>query len=160
MSLIDSNKLLPRLWDYISDVDYEKVQKVISELPSAEPEISRINLIHAIENGIMATDANDIYSCGMRNGMRWCKSLLSDEEPKFEDASQYAEPERKTGEWLEVEVFPVAYDIEGVKTWASELQCEQCGFRHTAIEGHMAQYNFCPNCGAKMEAIAKTLRQS
>lgn len=55
------------------------------------------------------------------------------------------------GEWIEVEVFPEVYDIEGVKTWGSEMQCDQCGFRHTAIEGHMAQYNYCPNCGARME---------
>lgn len=55
------------------------------------------------------------------------------------------------GEWIEVEVFPESYNIEGVKTWSSEMQCDQCGFRHTAIEGHMAQYNFCPNCGARME---------
>lgn len=54
------------------------------------------------------------------------------------------------GEWIEVEVFPEVYDIEGVKTWGSEMQCDQCGFRHTAIEGHMAQYNYCPNCGAEM----------
>ena len=60
-----------------------------------------------------------------------------------------AEP--KTGEWIEVEVFHEVYDVEGVKTWGSEMQCDQCGFRHTAIEGHMAQYNFCPNCGARME---------
>ena len=38
MRLIDSDKLLPRLWDYISDADYEKVEKVISEMPSAQPE--------------------------------------------------------------------------------------------------------------------------
>lgn len=58
--------------------------------------------------------------------------------------------ERKTGKWIEVEVFPESYDIYGNKTWSSEMQCDQCGFRHTAIEGHMAQYNYCPNCGADM----------
>ena len=56
----------------------------------------------------------------------------------------------RTGEWLEAEVLSEAYDIEGVKTWGSKMQCDQCGFTHTAIEGHMAQYNFCPNCGADM----------
>ena len=61
----------------------------------------------------------------------------------------------RTGEWLEVEVFPEVYDIEGVKTWGSEMQCDQCGFRHTAIEGHMAQYNYCPNCGADMRGEKK-----
>ena len=59
--------------------------------------------------------------------------------------------EQNAGEWLEVEVFPEVYDIEGAKTWGSKMQCDQCGFRHMAIEGHMAQYHFCPNCGAKME---------
>lgn len=59
------------------------------------------------------------------------------------------------GEWIEVEVFPEVYDIEGVKTWGSEMQCDQCGFRHTAIEGHMAQYNYCPNCDADMRGGKK-----
>lgn len=56
----------------------------------------------------------------------------------------------RTGEWIEVEVFPEVYDIEGVKTWGSEMQCDQCGFKHIAIEGRITQYNFCPNCGADM----------
>ena len=60
------------------------------------------------------------------------------------------EPARKKGRWIEIEVWPERYDIFGVKTWASEMQCNQCGFRHTAIQGHMAQYNFCPSCGADM----------
>lgn len=55
---------------------------------------------------------------------------------------------QRTGEWEEVEVIADVYDISGVKTWASRMKCDQCGFRHTAIEGHMAQYNFCPNCGS------------
>ena len=58
--------------------------------------------------------------------------------------------EPKKGKWIEVEVFQETYDICGNKTWSSKMQCDQCGFRHTAIEGHMAQYNFCPNCGADM----------
>ena len=53
------------------------------------------------------------------------------------------------GEWIEVAVTD-GYDIEGVKTWVSVMQCSQCGFIVNAVEGHMAQYNFCPNCGAYM----------
>ena len=63
-----------------------------------------------------------------------------------EIADKMSEP--KTGKWIEVEVFPEVYDIEGVKSWGSEMQCDQCGFRFTAIEGHIRQYNFCPNCGS------------
>ena len=31
-------------------------------------------------------------------------------------------------------------------------QCSECGFIHKFIDGHTAQYNFCPNCAAKMES--------
>lgn len=59
-----------------------------------------------------------------------------------------AQPEQKKGEWEEIEVIPEAYDIAGVKTWASKMRCNQCGFTTFAIEGHFAQYYFCPNCGS------------
>ncbi len=61
-----------------------------------------------------------------------------------------AQPMRGKGGWEEIEVIPEAYDIAGVKTWASKMQCDQCGFTTYAIEGHMGQYNFCPSCGADM----------
>lgn len=31
-------------------------------------------------------------------------------------------------------------------------QCSKCGFIHKFIDGHTAQYNYCPNCGARMES--------
>ena len=58
------------------------------------------------------------------------------------------QPERKKCKWEEVEVIPEAYDIAGVKTWASKMRCNQCGFATFAIEGRFAQYDFCPNCGS------------
>lgn len=41
------------------------------------------------------------------------------------------------------------------KTWHwigidEDYECDNCGFIHTFIDGHTAQYNFCPNCGARM----------
>ena len=62
-----------------------------------------------------------------------------------------APPERKVGKWEEIEVIQEAYDITGVKTWASKMRCNQCGFTTFAIEGKFAQYDYCPNCGARME---------
>lgn len=47
------------------------------------------NLSRTINAGIVVTNAKDVYSCGMRNGMRWCRSLLEDEPPKFEKAQQW-----------------------------------------------------------------------
>ena len=30
-------------------------------------------------------------------------------------------------------------------------RCTNCGFIHFFIDGHDAQYQYCPNCGAKMD---------
>ena len=60
--------------------------------------------------------------------------------------------ENVNGEWEEIEVIAEAYDISGVKTWASKMKCDQCGFTTIAIEGHFSQYNFCPNCGSDMRS--------
>ena len=61
---------------------------IIIAVPSAQPD-----LIAKIQNGINATNANDSYSCGMRNGMRWCMSLVDDKEPLFENCPS-AQPEQ------------------------------------------------------------------
>ena len=65
------------------------------------------------------------------------------------EKSPSAQPERKKGKWVEVAVTD-GYDKDGIKTWISVMQCDQCGFIVNAVEGHMAQYNYCPNCGADM----------
>ena len=41
-------------------------------------------LIQDILFGIEATSGKDDYSIGMRNGMRWALSMITNEEPKFE----------------------------------------------------------------------------
>lgn len=56
--------------------------------------MNKEHIIEMINNGIIATNTKDVYSCGMRNGMRWCKSLLDDKAPEFEDASHCTQPER------------------------------------------------------------------
>lgn len=52
----------------------------LCELPSAQSD-----LITKIQNGIKVTNADDVYSCGMRNGMRWCMSLIDGKEPLYEN---------------------------------------------------------------------------
>lgn len=54
--------------------------------------MNKEHIIEMINNGIIATNTKDVYSCGMRNGMRWCKSLLDDKAPEFEDASHCTQP--------------------------------------------------------------------
>lgn len=67
--------------------------------------------------------------------------------------SKLSSVERKKGKWEKIAINPDAYDIAGVKTWAIQMRCNQCGFRTFAIEGHFAQYNFCPRCGSQNEVV-------
>lgn len=50
---------------------------------------------------------------------------------------------QKTGHWIKMLLTDMS-DIAG--------QCSECGFIHKFIGGHTAQYNYCPNCGARMES--------
>lgn len=33
------------------------------------------------------------------------------------------------------------------------FMCPDCGFIHEFIDGHTAQYNYCPQCGVKLEFL-------
>ena len=57
------------------------------------------------------------------------------------------EPERKSGEWLEKEVFDnVDYEI---LEWQSE-KCSVCGKYHTTpYLYNFRTFEYCPNCGSK-----------
>lgn len=72
------------------------------------------------------------------------RSLMIDTQPTADVR------ENIRGEWIVVVDKTEIYDKEGVKTWATLFQCNQCGFVLNAVEGHIGQYNFCPNCGADM----------
>lgn len=53
---------------------------------------------------------------------------------------------QKSGKWIKMFLTDTG-DIDG--------QCSECGFIHKFIDGHTAQYNYCSNCGAKMESEDK-----
>ena len=90
------------------------------------------------------------HECGIK-GMTRENCGAADCGTIFDDIPSADVRENVSGEWEEIEVIAEAYDISGVKTWASKMKCDQCGFTTIAIEGHFSQYNFCPNCGAEME---------
>ncbi len=122
----------------------------LKRLPTIQPELDSETLIRTIETGITATNSNDAYSLGMRNGMRWCKSLIDGVEPKFEDVTDSAEllsaqPEPKEGHWIPV--HPIQSDDPGA------YMCSKC--KTGMWEIRPSAYHYCPNCGAKMTISTK-----
>ena len=73
--------------DTSSIADYHDLMvEAITELPSAQPDVPGINvIIDTIKNAINASTGNEAYMVGLRNGMRWCWSALTDKEPVYED---------------------------------------------------------------------------
>ena len=64
----------------------EDIYKAIEALPPAQPDIPDMNvIIDTIKNAINASTGNDAYMVGLRNGMKWCWSALTDKEPEYED---------------------------------------------------------------------------
>lgn len=82
--------------------------------------------------------------------LMYIKDFKTPQQIEALDMAIKALQEQKVGEWEEIKVISNAYDVAGVKTWVSLMGCNKCDFRTFAIEGHFAQYNYCPSCGAKM----------
>lgn len=57
----------------------------------------------------------------------------------------------RRGRWIVGEQMPM-HDIKGNLSWGNWYTCNQCEFKTYAIEHHITQYNYCPNCGARMDA--------
>lgn len=129
--IVTEDKVLWRKAVFVEDIEV---------LPPAQPELNRKNLLRTMMAGILATSSKDAYSCGFRNGIRWCRALLEDKEPEYEEALS-VQPERK--EWI---VKDKMMDGEGPGTII--LVCPDCGYEVwcAADDGP----NFCPNCGADL----------
>ena len=69
------------------------------------------------------------------------------------DGIDTLEQEPRKGHWITKYGKEQGYDIGGVKTWYIQIMCSECGFIKTAIEGHTGQYNYCPQCGCKMQEV-------
>lgn len=92
MRPIDAEKLIEKLSTGLDNpeefpvISLGTILRMIDNEPEVvvQPELDSETLIRTIEMGITATNSNDVYSLGMRNGMRWCKSLIEGVEPKYE----------------------------------------------------------------------------
>ena len=123
---INANELIKRLQqagldDAVSIAVKMAGHERLKHVPSAQPD-----LIAKIQNGINATNANDSYSCGMRNGMRWCMSLVDGKEPLFENCPS-VQPEREKGKWIPCsERLPEKYGNYLVTTDDGEVDIGSC----------------------------------
>ena len=93
---------------------------------------------------------------------KWLTNLRED-CGRYQDLWPYAEALDQIIELLSVDVAPVRHgmwvdvdrmqmhDLHGVLTWGNSFMCTECNFKTFAVEGHMSQYNYCPNCGARMD---------
>lgn len=104
-----------------------KYGKLLKQQPY-EDAISRQAAIDAIWDGINM----DIYT-------REVKECL--------EALPSVTPQQKIGRWIHREDMDY---LDKNKVVHNHFMCQDCGFIHDFIDGHTAQYKYCPHCGAKM----------
>lgn len=116
----------------------EWVEIIIKQQP-CEDTISRQAAIDAIcKEGTRLERNGTVAMCEIK---QWCIDLL--------ERLPSAQPERKTGKWN-------AYYHGINETPSFTYSCNQCGYSapYGLYGGKYSQkeWNFCPNCGAKMES--------
>ena len=101
-------------------VERDDVIKVLEQEPK---------MLDTIDFAIDASNGDTNYFVGFRNGLRYTKSLIDGEEPKYESC---AEQQPKIGHWIFDEILDKHY-------YCSE--CKSMGVDY---------WDYCPNCGAEM----------
>ena len=69
----------------------DEICGALQSIPAAD--VRPVNdLVEMIDKAIEATDMNDAYSIGLRNGLRCAKSFIDGEEPEYEKVSADVRP--------------------------------------------------------------------
>ena len=102
----------------------ERCGAKMQESEEVQPKQTDFNekMIDAIDFAIKATDSQDDYSMGMRNGMRYVKSLIDGKQPQYE--SRQTDEEIKLGIDLGDEVvddFGAKGVVVGIDTYEGEV---------------------------------------
>lgn len=94
--MIESDGAQPKQTDdSCLDFDFDKVKEILKKdsldnlivdhtCEEKQEQTRDEKMIDAIDFAIKATDSQDDYSMGMRNGMRYVKSLIDSKEPQYE----------------------------------------------------------------------------
>ena len=77
--------------DEISNEAYQKIMTHCEEQEPCDDYVDKKELLKSIEVALDATDINDEYSIGLRNGMRLVKSFVDGKRPDYEKVSHLKE---------------------------------------------------------------------
>lgn len=93
-------------------------------------------------------DGDEIYT-----DMPTVNSLLACNKELSKRIKSLPSADRPRGEWQDKEVFNETDDDHIVDEWQS-ARCSVCGKYHTTpYMYYFDNFNYCPNCGAKMKTI-------
>jgi len=124
---------ISRTDDSCLDFDFDKVKEILKKddiddlivnhtCEEKREQTRDEEMIDAIDFAIKATDSQDDYGMGMRNGMRYVKSLIDGKEPQYE--SRWTDEEIKLGLDLGDEVigdFGAKGVVVGIDTYEGDV---------------------------------------
>lgn len=132
----------------------EDIYKAIETVPSAQPDIPNINvIIDTIKNAIIASTGNDAYMVGLRNGMKWCWSALTDKEPEYEDIPFALPPAQQESK---MEIYVSGYEKGAEESLAEVLNAFK-KVRDELPEDKREAYtdDFCKIMGRMLDELEK-----
>ena len=104
--------------------------------------MTTLEMLKLIDVAIEATNMEDDYSTGMRNGLRYARYLIDDtKDPEFEKCE--SGNDKKVGHWIEWK------ETLANGGYTRHCKCSECG---KAYDSYTVQFMYyCANCGAKMK---------
>lgn len=136
-------------------LDYRDLMiEAFEALPSAQPDIPNINvIIDTIKNAIIASTGNDAYMVGLRNGMKWCWSALTDKEPEYEDIPFALPPAQQESK---MEIYVSGYEKGAEESLAEVLNAFK-KVRDELPEDKREAYtdDFCKIMGRMLDELEK-----
>ena len=140
-------EVLKEYFDCGNTYGYKAAEKIIEVLKTEnfEDTVSRTEILQKYEK---YCEDNCQYSKKQRDVM--CGACMMGDAIEIVESLPPVTPKQRTGKWIRHTRVKNVYDIAGVKIWGIEHQCNQCTFTTIATED-FGYYDYCPNCGAKME---------
>ena len=130
MRLVDADHLVDLVNDatILGDGFKQAFTAIVSGEPTIEPE----------------RKWETCFDCPLSNGCPKIRGCTNEQAEGYasnipDDCPLSIEPERKTGKWI--------YEEDGI----IHGHCSCCGFQAIYQETDVFGYDFCPNCGTKME---------